>query len=126
MTWYLSLYLTVISMLSIASSIEERKLGFGWFHILLSLISILIVVVAVLAHTNDEIALLFGKWLLPFVIASVCWGLYGGMLNLKKMKTLKDLTKSENTAVLKLSIIISILVLLPGYTIGFIIGLRLW
>ncbi len=126
MAWWVNLYLTVISMLAIGSCIEERRMGFGWLHVLSSLFSAVVVVVGVIGYFNVAVASMLGKLLLPIIIASLAWGVYGGIQNLKRMMPLDDMSVSENKVIRKMAIIISISLLLPGYAIGAITGLRAW
>ncbi len=113
-------------MLAIGSCIEERRMGFGWLHVLSSLFSAVVVVVGVIGYFNVAVASMLGKLLLPIIIASLAWGVYGGIQNLKRMMPLDDMSVSENKVIRKMAIIISISLLLPGYAIGAITGLRAW
>ncbi|MEJ1363030.1 MAG: hypothetical protein RPU35_17230 [Candidatus Sedimenticola sp. (ex Thyasira tokunagai)] len=126
MAWWVSLYLTVLSMMAIGSCIEERKMGFGWLHVFFSLFSALVVVVGVIGYFNEAVVSVFGKLLLPIVIASLVWGVYGGSKDLRQMMPFEDMTASENKVIKIVAISFSILLLLPGYLTGVITGLRAW
>ena len=126
MEWWINIYLTIISMLAIASSIEERRMGFGWYHITFSLLSIFVVVIGVIAYFNEGAASTLGRLLLPLVVTSLAWGLYGGAKNLRKMTPFEDMSVSENIAIRKMGIIISVIILLPGYILGAIAGVSAW
>ena len=126
MTWWGNVYLTAISMLAIGNALEERKLGFGPGHILMSLCSILVLVIGVLAFLVDTVSLTFGKWVLPLMVLSLGWGIYAGIATLRRMTPFDDLTASQNSALRRIAIVISTAILSPGYAAGFYAGLTAW
>jgi hypothetical protein len=83
-------------------------------------------VIGVIAHFNEVTASVLGKFLLPLVVISLAWGLYGGAKNLRQMMPYEDMSVSENKTIRKMGIIISVLLLLPGYILGAFAGLRAW
>jgi len=126
MTWWGNVYLTVLSMLAIGNAFEEQKLGFGPGHVFMSLFSVFIVVIGVLAFLVESIALVFGKWVFPLMFVSLGWGLYAGIVGLRKMKPIDDFTASENRVLRRLAVVISAVILIPGYAAGFYAGVSAW
>jgi len=82
--------------------------------------------IGVLTYFVNTVELMFGRILVPLIIGSLGWGLYGGINNVRRMKPLDDLTASENRIPRKSAIFISTLVLLPGYAAGLYVGFCGW
>ena len=88
--------------------------------------SILVVVVGVIAYFNEGTASTLGRFLLPLIIISLAWGLYGGAKYIKQMTSFEDMSLSKNKVIKKAGAIISVIILLPGYILGTIAGAFAW
>lgn len=126
MPWWANLYITALSLMALGGFIEERKLGFSWFHVGLSFIATLILVVSFVGFFNASVPTTFGKALLPAIVLSILWGIYAGIKDMNQMFPFDDLSEAENRVIKKITVIFSIAIGLPGYIVGVIVGVRAW
>jgi hypothetical protein len=124
--WPAYIYLCIFAIVAIAGHIDNYRSQYKWWQQITAVGSSIFVLLYVIGFFNGELGSFLKSFIIPMLLIGIPWEFYEIYKDLNSMANDKSLSSKESDLISTITLIITDLIVVPGYLAGIALAYRLF